>query len=139
LRGRCEKQPKIYRALQKYGLDNFTFELFDCASNKETLDFLEDFYIEVLDSRNNGYNTAPGGHKGHGIKGRQPWHKIGTSNYFGTHKFIGENNHMFGKENKHTEETKQKISNTLKGRISPTKGKTSPFKGIKRGPRNKTK
>ena len=57
-------------------------------------------------------------------------------------KMVGDKNHHYGKKfskehryklsvshkgYKHTEEQKQKISNSLKGRISPMKGRKSPF------------
>lgn len=78
----CKKQPKIYNALKKYGPEAFMYEQLDTAPDQIVLDYLEDFYIQCLDSIKNGYNCKEGGAHG-----------------------------------KHSRETKQKISNSCKGRI----------------------
>ena len=57
----CKQQIKIYLALKKYGHENFSFEVFDIATDYDTLNFLEECYISCFDSMNNGYNSLPGG------------------------------------------------------------------------------
>lgn len=54
------EKTKIYNAIRKYGLDNFSFEIIiECL--QEQLDELEKYYIALYDSYNNGYNMTNGG------------------------------------------------------------------------------
>lgn len=50
----------LYRAMRKYGWDNFEFNIVDTASTKEELDYLESYYIRKYDSIRHGYNMLPG-------------------------------------------------------------------------------
>ena len=99
-------QPKIYRALKKYGVDSFTFELFDTAPDQLTLDFLEDIYVRCFDSIEYGYNQKPGG--GNKVAFTEEIKKkISDAQR-------GQNSVWFGR--KHTEEEKRKISLSHKGK-----------------------
>lgn len=53
----------INRAINKYGLNNFLFEIIDHVNSKKKLDKLEIYYINVFQSRNRqkGYNLTQGG------------------------------------------------------------------------------
>ena len=53
----------ISRAIQKYGKDNFTFEVIDSALNIDELNNKETYWIEYYNSRDKekGYNVAFGG------------------------------------------------------------------------------
>ncbi len=49
----------LYAAAQKYGLDDFTFELLlECKSNE--LDAKEKYFIELYNSNTFGYNRTGG-------------------------------------------------------------------------------
>jgi len=50
---------KLYKAIQEYGIWNFTWELLEKCS-KEDLNDKENFYIELYDSCNYGYNSNKG-------------------------------------------------------------------------------
>lgn len=50
----------LYRAFQKYGIDNFTFEVLEECSS-ESLDEREIFYIHHFNSYEDGYNQTEGG------------------------------------------------------------------------------
>ena len=50
----------LYRAMRKYGIENFDFSVLQECSIGE-LDNLEQFYIAKYDSLNNGYNMTIGG------------------------------------------------------------------------------
>lgn len=50
----------FHRALKKYGLSNFTFEVVEECSLEE-LDEKEIKWIAYYDSWKNGYNMTPGG------------------------------------------------------------------------------
>lgn len=52
---------KFYKAVRKYGVDNFYIELLDKAHTKEELNQLEEYYIKAYNSIDEGYNTALGG------------------------------------------------------------------------------
>lgn len=51
----------IYRAMRKYGWENFKFEVIATAQSQQELDQLEEFYIQKFDAIRSGYNMAPGG------------------------------------------------------------------------------
>ena len=55
----CYNYP-IYRAMRKYGVDNFMFELLEECS-ADFLDIREQYWIEYFDSYKNGYNQTIGG------------------------------------------------------------------------------
>ena len=71
----------LYNAIQKYGSNKFYYEVLAQCSDQKSADYLEDYYINLYNSRNSeiGYNLKEGGSAG-----------------------------------KHSEGTKQKISDTLK-------------------------
>ena len=50
---------KLYKAMQEYGIWNFSWELLETC-DKEQLNEKENFYIELYDSNNYGYNSSIG-------------------------------------------------------------------------------
>lgn len=116
----------LYNAMRKYGIDAFSFEVVDTASNQEELDEKERFWIAHCNSKHpNGYNLTAGGagtfdyHHTDDDKKRMSSLKKGV--------FDGENNSFYGKHHsaaqiekwkrerkgrKLTEEWKQNISKT---------------------------
>ena len=76
----CERP--LYRAMRKYGIDNFEFKVMLINIPKEKLDFYEILWIKKLNtSIPNGYNLSKGGqvfdYKGedHPASKRIPWNK----------------------------------------------------------------
>jgi group I intron endonuclease len=61
---------KFYRALRKYGVENFDYEILYSENflSTETLNELEIYYIKLFDSFNNGYNMNKGGNYTSGHK-----------------------------------------------------------------------
>lgn len=55
------KDTHIYRAMRKYGWENFEFCVIVHANSQDVLDELEAYYIKKYDTIKNGYNMAPGG------------------------------------------------------------------------------
>ena len=104
---RMKENKVLYKAFNKYGIENFTFEevISIKSEDKETLDFmlntLETFYIEKFNSYNKGYNCTLGGE---GTVGR----------------IVSEENRMNLRNShlghKHTEKHKEKIGAALRGR-----------------------
>lgn len=54
-------QPKIAKAIEKYGWENVTHEILAIGLTQEMANTLEQFYIKKYDSMNNGYNATIGG------------------------------------------------------------------------------
>lgn len=50
---------KLYKAIQEYGIWNFSWELLE-KCDKEQLNEKEHFYIDLYDSKNYGYNSSSG-------------------------------------------------------------------------------
>lgn len=64
---------KFYRAVRKYGWNNFIYEVLFTINNddktrvKQKLDYMERYYIRKFDSYYNGYNMTEGGEGGSGL------------------------------------------------------------------------
>ena len=54
------KDNVIYKAMRKYGIENFVFEIVELCS-EYLLDEREKYWIQYYDSYNNGYNMSLGG------------------------------------------------------------------------------
>ena len=61
----------LYRAMRKYGLENFSFEIIE-ECFKEDLDSRERYWIKEFDSYYNGYNQTSGGQIGGASISLQP-------------------------------------------------------------------
>lgn len=106
----------INKAIKKYGLENFTKEYLAFCDNEDTLNYLERFYIRKYKARQVGYNLTDGGD--------------GT---LGSHWVLSEETRQKMVEAKrgnkvnlgrhHSEEAKQKISESMKGRQPASAGK----------------
>lgn len=133
---------KLFHAFDKYDPVYWFISIIDFASSKDELDEKETYYIQLYDSYNNGYNCTKGG-DGRKVDFLEEDHKenisISRKKYFETEEglkwkeqlrnnFVGENNPMFGKTFKHSEETKQKMKDNSVGK---NKGKEPWNKGIK--------
>lgn len=52
---------KLYRAIKKYGRQNFKIESLGTFSSREIANIVEDYFIETLEVRKYGYNIRYGG------------------------------------------------------------------------------
>jgi len=59
--GNGSKNTKLYKAICKYGKENFIVETIDTACSLDELNKKEIYYISLLKSIDYGYNTRPGG------------------------------------------------------------------------------
>jgi group I intron endonuclease len=119
--GHCKSQPKIYRALQKYGYDDFekrVIEMCDPNIPQEVLDLKETAWIKHFNSIEYGYNITEGGR---GSKGRvcteETRQKIALANT-GKKLTVETRKKMSasGKGRKKSEEHKRKISEATIGK-----------------------
>lgn len=128
LRGNYHHSILFQRAFNKYGEDNFVFEILEYLEDDNDLRLkIEQEYLDKLQPfAPNGYNIS---------KGATNCVLYGEQN--GMWGKLGENNPNFGRKN--SEETKQKISKGNKGKKRTPemikhmseikKGQESPFKG----------
>jgi len=100
--GKCSQY--IHRALHKYGINNFTFQIIDSALNRWQADCLEYNYIVQYNSQEYGYNIRPGGRTS--FMSQQTRHKMSKA-------ALGSKNHRYG--TKHTDEWKKHMSQLLMG------------------------
>ena len=115
-----KENSKFYNAIRKYGIDNFEFESIERCNSKEELNSKEIFHITQHNSYKNGYNSTLGGdgvsaginHPLFGVKRPEYSESISGKNHpnYGN---VGELSPRYGQ--KHTTETKNKISYSLVG------------------------
>ncbi len=131
---------KFYRAIRKYGKENFELIILLNSENDEVLKKMEIFFIVKYKSMEDGfgYNMTEGGDGSVGYRHTEETKKkIGK---LGKGKLVGKKNPMFGKT--HTSEVKEKIRKAAikQGGISKEaaesfktkfKGKGNPFYGKK--------
>ena len=101
----------FYKAILKYGWDNFTHTVLTTCETEQEANILEKYYIDLYKSNNkeHGYNIKTGGD--HQKYPKEICQKISEAKKGKAPRGAGWN---------HTEETKEKISNAQKGRpLSP--------------------
>src|SRR5690606_19045114 len=109
----------IHYAMAKYGNEHFIFEVIATCQTKDDADEAENILIQQYNSRNRkyGYNLKDGGH----FSSHSDSSKLKISNSLLNNKRgIGNKNHL---GHKHSDATKKKMSDSLKGRAAPNKGK----------------
>ena len=96
--GYTKRRTTLYSAFNKYGIENFEFEVLEECEESE-LDNLEKYYIKKFNSFESGYNMNNGGKRVH-VEHTKEWHrKIGEKH---KGKIV-------------SDEVRKKISNSLKG------------------------
>jgi group I intron endonuclease len=108
------KHRSLYKAIRKYGWENFSKEIIADCNNEETAQIIEEGLIKQFDSVKKGYNDTYGGN-GRNIWKDNPELLEKLKNTL-SEKFSGEKNPMYGKT--HSEESKQKLKEKAKGRFS---------------------
>jgi group I intron endonuclease len=124
----------FYRAVRKYGAENFTLDEIATCGTKQWANFLEKMWILLLNTTNPdaGYNSTKGGEGGALVGESLEKMKIGVLKYWDDPevrrrasesrkgRFVGESNPMYGCTDlgkPHTEETKQLLSEKAKQRF----------------------
>ena len=71
----CKKgvKKKLYTAMRELGLENFQIEVLEECHDKEEIKLKEEYYIQIYNCYENGYNASPksGGVKQHSLATRQ--------------------------------------------------------------------
>jgi group I intron endonuclease len=129
--GYNKNQPLFYKAIQKYGWENFEHELLEGnlktlqEANQREIFWISYYHTWVEDPECQGYNLTRGGDglAGHRLT-EETKQKISRANKGKARsetfkqqlslRMSGSNNHFYGRT--HTEETKQKISEATLGR-----------------------
>jgi group I intron endonuclease len=97
----------LKRAFEKYGIDNFIFEMI-CSCDNEELDKLEIHYMNEFNSIvPNGYNLREGGNSG---RHNEETKKKISEALKGRTDIIRNHNHFKVGEMRHTEKSKNKMS-----------------------------
>lgn len=118
------KDSKFYRAVKKYGWNNFIYGVIDYFSINE-LDNMEMYFIEKYNTLNTGYNSSIGGKTSRGYihteKTKQLLRemKVGTKHSTETKQKMSRDrigNIAWNKGIPSSEETKRKISEAIKGK-----------------------
>lgn len=109
LQEHLRKQDIIFdKALNKYGIDNFEYDIIDQAETIEELNAKEIFWINKLNSITpNGYNQCCGGENTLGFKHREDSRRKMSLVKRKKGSMKGKNNHYYGK--KHSPEVLQKM------------------------------
>jgi len=124
-------QTKFYKSLRKYGFENHHKEVIEENIDESLGGDREIYYIDVYDSYHNGLNMNPGGG---GVGKHKPETKKLISEARKGWKPSVERGIKIGNKNRGrpcSEEKKQKISQALKGKPKPFKGRVSPNLGNK--------
>lgn len=99
----------LHRAMRKYGVKNFVFNILEEVQQEKELDYREIFWIEKLSPK---YNMTKGGDGGD--TSSSPNYKLSILK----RDQSGEKNGMFGKKRQHSEKTKKLLSIKGKGKNS---------------------
>lgn len=120
----------VYKAIRKHGWDNIIKDILTSnLKTQEQLDLYEIFWINTYDSRNRsiGYNIAPGGKGGSGLKGI-------NSPMFGKTRSIESKIKQGKSVKKYFEENPEVLKNRNINFKKNHNNWISPLKGIKRSP-----
>jgi group I intron endonuclease len=113
---KCKSQPKLYNSLEKYGFSSHSIELIkECLI--EELNYYERYYQEYYDSVLNGLNlryTATTDKSGYMSDDSKAKMSKAWENRVADYEHLKP--YYFTNGQKHLAETKQKISNSLKGK-----------------------
>lgn len=103
------KNIKLLRAVKKYGFENFTIEVLEEVKG-DRMDALirENYYINLYDSFNNGYNQSDGYEASFLQNPSEETREKHRVNMLGNQYWLGK---------RHSEETKKKIGEAHKGKI----------------------
>jgi len=104
----------LYKAIRKYGWNNFEKNILFETSDLEVLKKVEEEFILAYDAVKRGYNNIYGSDGGDVYKDNPE--RLQRMKKINSEKFSGEKNPMYGKT--HSDETLKKLQQKAKGRFS---------------------
>lgn len=108
-----KKRLLLSKAFEKYGFENFSFEILDTAKTLNELNEKEIHWINQLNTiKPNGYNLCKGGNNTFGYHHREDSKK--SMSIKKSNMYVGNGNPFYGK--KHTEKAKEKMRIAKTGR-----------------------
>lgn len=123
---------KLQRAFNKYGEENFVFEVIEFVEDKSKLLECEQYWIDRFNSSKEGYNINPCAENRLGVILSDETKQKLSKSHKGIHS--GEKNPMFGK--RHTKETRIKMSNNRKPMTEEQRKKLSELASSRTGELN---
>jgi len=125
----------LYKAICKYGEENFKREILDVAYSNDELNEKEIYYIDKLGTYKNGYNQTIGGATSTGYKHTEETRKKMRENHA---NFTGENHPCYGKPRPDVAERNKQCAELVRGSKNPnfkspikvTNKETGEFVGI---------
>lgn len=134
------KNPHLQNAWNKYGEDNFIFEILEIVEDTKSLLEREQFWLDKTEAVKKGYNIRPRAESGFGVKlsdeakEKIRQRRLGTKHSKEARKKMslqrkGSKNIMYGKN--HTDESKEKMKYTRDGQLRSDiySGDNNPFYG----------
>jgi group I intron endonuclease len=126
------KNTPLYSAIKKYGWDSFNKEMIDYADTLSNLNYIEKKHIKLQKTRHpNGYNLTDGGDGGswNTFVSEETREKMSQSSKetWKSAEFRKKNKAHTGK--KHSQKTKNKMSENQMGSKNSMYGTVSPFRG----------
>jgi len=136
LRNNKHGNEKLQNAFNKYGEENFCFDIILCFLSNDRLELLkiENNFIEKYDTYKNGYNKSIGFDGSILLKPSEKWRKSTSERMKGNTYWLGRKQseeHIYKRTRVHkgktlSKETKSKISDSRKGKFT---GEDNPFYG----------
>ncbi len=122
----------LYNALNRYGLENFNWEIISYCGSVEKLNKMEKYYIKKYNSFSNGYNLTEGGEGQLGVSPSGDVRQKISDSLKG--RYCGKENPFYSK--KHSEKSRMKMSDALKGKMV---GEKNSFYGKKHSQESRKK
>lgn len=147
LRNNRHKNTKLQNAVNKYGLDNFTFDVLDQAESEKELNNKEIYWMNHYNAIEVGYNIRGGGHDRtvhHDTKEKIRRSKLGSKNPMYGKRLSNRTRKLMSQSHKgiipwhkgtigkfsRSNATKQKLRLSKLGSKNPMYGKTPSNKGV---------
>ena len=111
---------RFHRALRKYGEHAFSLQALHQCETKEEMDFVEIFYISLLDTKSpSGYNLTCGGDGTLGYRHTEEAKRKQSLTHRGKKRTVEsiEKTAQAHRGTRHSEETKRKMSESQKGKV----------------------
>lgn len=122
----CKKgaKKKLYSAMRELGVEKFSIELLEECNDKNIIREKEEYYIQLFDAYNNGYNASPksGGVRQHSLESKKKMSEVALGRFVSVETKYKQSKSMKQYWESLSEERKYELAQKVKGR----------YKGLKR-------